>query len=98
MELISKDEAMRRFKPFGREIPKEQVMAVLARIDEGIVRCEKCKYKGKVGDVLVCRIHEISTRADDFCSRGEREEEIQGLEYAESILDSILREQEEGEE
>ena len=38
-EYIDKTEAMRRFKPFGREIPKEQVMAVLARIDEGIVRC-----------------------------------------------------------
>lgn len=30
-EYIDKTEAMRRFKPFGREIPKEQVMAVLAR-------------------------------------------------------------------
>ncbi len=71
-EYIDKTEAMRRFKPFGREIPKEQVMAVLARIDEGIVRCKDCKYIGKVGDVSVCRIHEISTRADDYCSRGER--------------------------
>ena len=43
-EYIDKTEAMRRFKPFGREIPKEQVMAVLARIDEGIVRCKDCKY------------------------------------------------------
>ena len=32
-EYIDKTEAMRRFKPFGREIPKEQVMAVLARIE-----------------------------------------------------------------
>ena len=31
-EYIDKTEAMRRFKPFGREIPKEQVMAVIARI------------------------------------------------------------------
>ena len=74
-EYIDKTEAMRRFKPFGREIPKEQVMAVLARIDEGIVRCGECKHKGKVGDLLVCRIHEISTRADDYCSQGERSEE-----------------------
>ena len=74
-EYIDKTEAMRRFKPFGREIPKEQVMAVLARIDEGIVRCKDCKYIGKVGDVNVCRIHEISTHADDYCSRGERSEE-----------------------
>ena len=74
-EYIDKTEAMRRFKPFGREIPKDQVMAVLARIDEGIVRCKDCKYIGKVGDVNVCRIHETSTRADDYCSRGERSEE-----------------------
>lgn len=40
-----------------------------------IVRCKDCKYKGKVGDLLVCRIHEVSTRTDDYCSRGERSEE-----------------------
>ena len=40
-----------------------------------IVRCKDCKYIGKVGDVSVCRIHEKSTRADDYCSRGERSEE-----------------------
>lgn len=40
-----------------------------------IVRCKDCKYIGKVGDLNVCRIHEISTRADDYCSRGERSEE-----------------------
>ena len=40
-----------------------------------IVRCKDCKYIGKVGDLIVCRIHEISTRADDYCSRGERSEE-----------------------
>lgn len=106
MELISKDEAMRRFKPFGREIPKDQVMAVLARIDEGIVRCEDCIHydegicwhpalrwhpAAEVGDTL-------HTEPTDYCSYGERKEEIQGLEYAENILDSILREQEEGEE
>ena len=46
-EYIDKTEAMRRFKPFGREIPKDQVMAVLARIDEGIVRCKDCKWFDK---------------------------------------------------
>lgn len=40
-----------------------------------IVRCKECKYIGNVGGVNVCRIHEISTRADDYCSRGERSEE-----------------------
>lgn len=39
-----------------------------------IVRCKDCKYKDKVGDVSVCRIHEISIRAEDYCSRGERGE------------------------
>lgn len=43
-EYIDKTEAMRRFMDFGREIPKEQVMAVLASIKEGIVRCRECKY------------------------------------------------------
>lgn len=32
-EYIDKTEAMRRFKPFGREIPKEQVMEVIARME-----------------------------------------------------------------
>lgn len=49
-------------------------MAIEA-LQTDIVRCEDCKYKGKVGDLLVCRIHEVSTRADDYCSRGERSEE-----------------------
>ena len=35
---------------------------------------------------------------EDRPKHGERNEEIQGLEYAENILDSILREQEVGEE
>ena len=39
-----------------------------------VVRCKDCKYIGNVGGVNVCRIHEISTRADDYCSRGERSE------------------------
>lgn len=79
-EYIDKTEAMRRFKPFGREIPKEQVMAVLARIDEGIVRCKDCKHYGnlydgtcehpgaELGDML-------ATEPTDFCSYGERREE-----------------------
>ena len=49
-------------------------MAIEA-LQTDIVRCEDCKYIGKVGDVSICRIHEISTRADDYCSRGERSEE-----------------------
>lgn len=56
---------------------KDQVIYMLNRIPTTeIVRCEDCKYKGKVGDVSVCRIHEISTHADDYCSRGERSERM----------------------
>lgn len=49
---------------------KDERLRGLNGID--IVRCKDCKYIGKVGDVSVCRIHEISTHADDYCSRGER--------------------------
>lgn len=80
-EYIDKTEAMRRFKPFGREIPKDQVMAVLARIDEGIVRCKDCKHRDKFG----CHnpiwgdgwanYPAPSTKDTDFCAYGERSEE-----------------------
>lgn len=51
---------------------KDERLRGLNGID--IVRCGECKYKGEVGDLLVCRIHEVSTRTDDYCSRGERSE------------------------
>ena len=75
-EYIDKTEAMRRFKPFGREIPKEQVMAVLARIDEGIVRCKDCKYLYNDADAgKACEFTNMGMKPDDFCSFGERSEE-----------------------
>ena len=80
-EYIDKTEAMRRFKPFGREIPKEQVMAVLARIDEGIVRCKDCKYMTEHYDIdgnvpyWTCSEWDSGTDADGFCHHGERSEE-----------------------
>ena len=57
-EYIDKTEAMRRFKPFGREIPKDQVMSVIARVPTtespkgkwndigGVIRwgCSLCHY------------------------------------------------------
>lgn len=52
---------------------KDERLRGLNGID--IVRCKDCKYIGKVGDLIVCRIHEISTHADDYCSSGERSEE-----------------------
>lgn len=84
-EYIDKTEAMRRFKPFGREIPKEQVMAVLARIDEGIVRCKDCKY-WKRYDTTIFKGPAFApclrsdgmnpfTAGRDYCSYGERRED-----------------------
>lgn len=72
-EYIDKTEAMRRFKPFGREIPKEQVMAVLASIKEGVVRCEKCKFNKK------CTLQHYwtvdgFTEEIEYCSLGKRSE------------------------
>ena len=73
-EYIDKTEAMRRFKPFGREIPKDQVMAVLARVDEGIVRCKDCKWYESGG--LPCPLDLCESLGEDgFCSSGERSEE-----------------------
>ena len=74
-EYIDKTEAMRRFKPFGREIPKEQVMAVLARIDEGIVRCGECKHLMPDGRCREFADDAIRPSASDFCSYGERSED-----------------------
>lgn len=50
----------------------EAIPMAIEALQADIVRCKDCKYIGKVGDLIVCRIHEISTRADDYCSRGER--------------------------
>ena len=57
------------------EEENEALDMAIEALQTDIVRCDDCKYKGKVGDLLVCRIHEISTRAEDYCSRGERSEE-----------------------
>ena len=80
-EYIDKTEAMRRFKPFGREIPKEQVMAVLARIDEGIVRCKDCRHHddffvGAEGSLLCWKGGtDRVVSAMGYCECGERSEE-----------------------
>ena len=73
-EYIDKTEAMRRFKPFGREIPKEQVMAVLARVDEGIVRCKDCKYR-YIDGYYVCDFMDAQYEDEGYCHHGERSEE-----------------------
>ena len=72
MRAIDLEEAIERFIQAGQNISKDQVIYMLNRLPTTeIVRCKDCKYIGKVGDVSVCRIHEISTRADDYCSRGD---------------------------
>lgn len=78
-EYIDKTEAMRRFKPFGREIPKEQVMAVLARIDEGIVRCKDCRHANECHKSVQYTRNGPNTvtigySPIEWCSRGERRE------------------------
>ena len=57
------------------EEENEALDMAIEALQTDIVRCEDCKYIGKVGDLIVCRIHEVSTRADDYCSRGERSDE-----------------------
>ena len=80
-EYIDKTEAMRRFMDFGREIPKEQVMEVLARIKEGVVRCKECKYFRESKDPdnpwSLCggrTVRPIYVEPNDFCSDGRRKE------------------------
>ena len=81
-ELINKEELLRRFADFGREIPKEQVMAVLASIKEGVVRCKNRKHAYYADNRVpqertwVCeRFMNEEINANDFCSFGERSEE-----------------------
>lgn len=73
MKAIYLEEAIERFNESGSSLSKDQIIYMLNRMPyTEIVKCDDCKYKGKVGDLIVCRIHEKSTRADDYCSRGER--------------------------
>lgn len=43
-EYITKEQALRRFSYFGREIPKDMVFEVIASLQEEIVRCKDCKH------------------------------------------------------
>lgn len=70
-EYIDKTEAMRRFKPFGREIPKDIVIGVIASVKEDIVRCKDCMHKAE----NYCYKHSHEVTDGDFCSYGERSEE-----------------------
>ena len=78
-ELINKEELLRRFADFGREIPKDIVIGVIASVKEDIVRCKACKYwqdnqQGHYPNKL-CPWDKSETPDDyDFCSFGERSE------------------------
>lgn len=80
-EYITKEQAMRRFKPFGREIPKDLVFEVIASLQEEIVRCKDCKhYIEWQNGAGSCQRSENScfwfgVDFNDFCSFGERSEE-----------------------
>lgn len=78
-EYITKEQALRRFSYFGREIPKDMVFEVIASLQEEIVRCKDCKYWMRIDWAREYRCISsntafFNTRADDFCSFGERSE------------------------
>lgn len=85
-ELINKEELLRRFADFGREIPKDIVIGVIASVKEDIVRCKDCKWwadeaEGDFGIKYGFCEHPdfpasvLETTHDDFCSYGKRSEE-----------------------
>lgn len=72
-ELINKEELLRRFADFGREIPKDIVIGVIASVKEEVVRCKDCKWYESGG--LPCPLDLCESLGDDgFCSYGERRE------------------------
>lgn len=78
-EYITKEQALRRFSYFGREIPKDIVIGVIASVKEDIVRCEDCKHAYYADNRIpqertwVCeRFMNEEINANDFCSFGER--------------------------
>ena len=81
-ELINKEELLRRFADFGREIPKDIVVGVIASVKEDVVRCKNCKHAYYADNRVphertwVCeRFTNEEINANDFCSFGERSEE-----------------------
>lgn len=88
-ELIDKEELLRRFADFGREIPKDIVIGVIASVKEDIVRCKDCRhrihdeerclyycemYYGQ-GDVSDDNFCQWGAKMDGDMSDGERSEE-----------------------
>ena len=70
-KYIDKTEAMRRFEPFGREIPKDQVMSVIARVPttdrptdgDLISRAEAIEALGEEPPVWCDEEYEIAERS-----------------------------------
>lgn len=81
-EYITKEQAMRRFKPFGREIPKDVVIGVIASVKEDIVRCKDCKHRytfatnetGTATHYYVCDFMDAQYEDEGYCHHGERRE------------------------
>ena len=81
-ELINKEELLRRFADFGREIPKDIVIGVIASVKEEVVRCKDCRHAYYADNRVphertwVCeRFTNEEINANDFCSFGERSED-----------------------
>ena len=74
-EYITKEQALRRFSYFGREIPKDMVFEVIASLQEEIVRCGECKHLMPDGRCREFADDAIRPSTSDFCSYGERSEE-----------------------
>lgn len=44
-----------------------------------VVRCKDCRYRKKVGTSYYCELDEFNVKDTDFCSWGERREEVNGF-------------------
>lgn len=79
-ELINKEELLRRFADFGREIPKDQVFEVITSLQEEIVRCGSCIHGQKIlkaKEEVACDIWGGIWTENGFCSNGERKDDAE---------------------
>ena len=66
-----KIELMRRFEPFGREIPKDQVMSVIARVPTESFESEKHQLQEEIPTNTPTKSTNISTDASAGRPKGE---------------------------
>lgn len=52
---------------------------VVAEWQGEIVRCKDCRYRKKVSTSYYCELDEFNVKDADFCSWGERREEVNGF-------------------